>query len=130
VELYLTRYDLTPARTIGQLMIGARFQCYTLEDAVREGPKIPGQTAIPFGRYQIVLTPSQRFGRVLPLLLDVPHFTGIRIHAGNTAADTEGCILVGAERTADTVLNSRVALEDLLGHLGTEPNDLWITIED
>lgn len=130
MELFLTRYDLTPARTIGQLAIGGVFQCHTLEDAVREGPKVPGQTAIPYGRYPVVLTMSQRFGHVLPLLLDVPNFTGIRIHAGNTAADTEGCILVGTEREGDAILHSRVALDALMARVQEAPHDLWITIED
>ena len=130
MDLSLARYDLTPDRTIGQLSIGGTFQCYTLEDAVREGPKVPGKTAIPYGRYEVVLTPSQRFQTVLPLLLDVPNFTGIRIHAGNTAADTEGCILVGKARDGDAVLESRAALADLLARLTAEPDeDIWITLE-
>lgn len=130
MELFLTRYDLTPARTLGMLAIGGVFQCYTLEDAVREGPKVPGQTAIPYGRYQVVLTMSQRFGHVLPLLLDVPNFTGIRIHAGNTAADTEGCILVGTEREGDAILHSRVALDALMERIQSAHEGLWIAVED
>lgn len=129
MDLFLTRYDLTPERTIGQLAIDGAFQCYTLEDTVRSGPKIPGKTAIPYGRYRVVLTMSQRFQRVLPLLLDVPNFTGIRIHAGNTAADTEGCILVGAARDAHAVLHSRDALAALMGHLEAEADEIWITVE-
>ena len=130
MELRLARYDRTPARTIGQLAVGDDFHCYTLEDPVHPGPKIPGQTAIPAGHYQVLLTMSQRFQAVLPLLVDVPGFTGIRIHAGNTAADTEGCILVGLERDADTVLHSRLALGELMARLSDASEGIWITIED
>jgi hypothetical protein len=87
-----------PWFTIGFLNVDDRFFCYTLEDKVRPpGEKVPGQTAIPYGRYRVELTPSTRFKRVMPLLLSVPNFTGVRIHAGNTTEDTEGCILVGDE---------------------------------
>lgn len=132
--LELRRFDLTDAHTIGALtIVGGAFTCYTLEDPVRaQGVKIPGGTAIPFGRYRVRLTFSERFQRVLPLLEGVLGFTGIRIHAGNTAADTAGCILVGQRREADAILESRAALEALLPHLeavaGAE--ELWIDIVD
>lgn len=134
MDLELRRFDFTEARTIGALaIVGGAFTCYTLEDPVRPpGVKIPGRTAIPFGRYRVRLTRSERFQRVLPLLEDVPGFTGIRIHAGNTAADTAGCILVGQRRDADAVLDSRAALEALLPHLeavaGAE--EVWIDVVD
>ena len=131
MDLTLTRVDLTPTRTIGSLYLAGTWECFTLEDQVREpGVKVPGATAIPPGRYQVLLTFSQRFQRLLPLLLHVPWFTGIRIHAGNTAADTEGCILVGQERAGDQVLKSRAALEVLLLKLGpaSKQDDVWITV--
>jgi hypothetical protein len=79
--------------------------------------KVRGDTAIPIGTYRIAVTYSTRFKRDLPILLDVPGFRGIRIHAGNTEADTEGCLLVGAARTDECVTGSRVCaawLTDLL----------------
>jgi len=117
MQLTLTRKWTCGPATIGDLAIDGVRACYTLEDRVRPaGLKVPGQTAIPAGVYQVVVTRSQRFGRDLPLLLDVPMFSGVRIHAGNTAADTEGCILVGRtiDLEGDRVGESRLALEALL----------------
>ena len=85
----------------------------TCEDKVRP-KKIWGETAIPKGNYRVSLTWSNRFKRVLPLVQDVPGFEGIRIHAGNTSADTEGCLLVGLARTANGVGESRKAMELLM----------------
>lgn len=103
LELKLTRWPReTKGYTAGVLTANGSFLCNTMEDQVREIPgqpvekwKIRGETAIPRGRYRVRLSMSPRFKRVLPELLDVPGFTGIRIHRGNTAKDTEGCILVG-----------------------------------
>ena len=86
--------------------------CYTLEDAVRP-IKIPGITAIQAGRYEVTRTLSSRFRVMMPVLINVPNFTGIRIHPGNTAQDTEGCILVGATAQRDTVGNSRLAYDSV-----------------
>lgn len=127
MELLLIRKDYSSKRTIGELYLDGMWFCYTLEDPVRQGPKVPGNTAIPAGRYDVVLTMSHRFKTVLPLLEEVPDFTGIRIHAGNTESDTEGCILVGKDRTRDTILQSRFALAALLEKL-REP--ITITIID
>lgn len=104
---------------------------YVLEDAVRPA-KIKGKTAIPAGRYQIVITPSNRFKRDLPLLLNVPNYEGIRIHAGNTAADTEGCLLPGAIAETNRVLNSRIAFNQLFSTIRVllKEGELWIEIKD
>ena len=93
--------------TIGRLYINGEYQCDTLEDPVRDGPKIPGETAIAEGTYKVTLAYSPHFKRYLPLLHDVPDFTGILIHAGNTPKDTRGCILVGENKVKGQVVNSR-----------------------
>jgi hypothetical protein len=72
------------------------------------------------GTYAVRLTMSPRFGRILPLLIDVPGFDGVRIHPGNTAADTEGCLLVGTGRTEDTITGSRDAFNALMLRLEHE----------
>lgn len=114
--LVLLREPSGPIATIGRLHLDGVFFCYTLEDPVRERPgvpvsewKIPGKTAIPAGRYEVLITESPRFKRPLPLLVAVPGFTGVRIHAGNRAEDTEGCILPGYDRGPDWVGRSREA---------------------
>jgi hypothetical protein len=89
--------------------------CDTLEDEVRpDGVKIAGLTAIPPGIYEVKYTYSTRFKTYLPELIDVPGFTAIRIHAGNTAEDTEGCILAGQNKIKGQVINSRITLVKLL----------------
>jgi hypothetical protein len=100
--------------TIGELLIDGKHECWTLEDVVRPvSEKMYGETAIPYGVYDVVITYSPHFQRDLPLLLSVPNFTGVRIHPGNTAADTEGCLLVGTGRNATSVTGSRDAFNAL-----------------
>jgi len=109
-----------PAYTVGRLSLDGKYFCDTLEDRVRPaGEKVPGQTAVPAGRYRVALTKSPRFGRVLPLVLNVPGFSGVRIHAGNSAADTEGCILVGFNQVKGRLVASRATLARLLEKLTT-----------
>lgn len=115
--------------TLSTWYVNGRYQCVGLEDVVRgQGqPKVFGQTAIPAGTYQLRNTPSARFGRVLPQLFDQPGHTtlfgsrpldecGVRIHPGNYATDTEGCLLPGTGVAAGgtMVTNSRQAFEALL----------------
>lgn len=119
MEMKLVRRWSSPNSTIGELSIataaGDGFECFTLEDVVRPaGEKVPGKTAIPEGRYRVTLEPSPKFhGAIRPRLHDVPNFTGILIHAGNTAKDSEGCILVGRKRDADFIRESKLALKEL-----------------
>lgn len=114
VRLKLERTWCGKVSTIGTLYVDGKTECFTLEDQVRpNGDKVPGKTAIPPGVYNIVVTLSQRFKRDLPLLENVPDFTGIRIHPGNTAENTDGCILVGAAKGPDYVSHSREAFEAL-----------------
>lgn len=110
MRIEVRRTDFTLNSTVGDLLINGIFQCYTLEDTVRaDGVKIYGETAIPAGHYEVQLTMSPRFKRVLPLVLDVKNFVGVRIHPGNSAKDTEGCILVGEAKTADWISRSQLA---------------------
>jgi len=108
--LEIVRFHFDPKYTVGRLYINSNYFCYTLEDTVRaEGVKIKGQTAIPQGRYKVIVDYSNRFQRELPHILDVKGFEGIRIHSGNTDQDTEGCILLGESwNGSDFVGNSRV----------------------
>ena len=116
--------------TIGKLYINGDYFCDTLEDVVRPiEEKIYGKTAIPEGTYTIVLTMSNRFKKILPLLLQVPKFEGVRIHSGNTAADTEGCILVGKNTEKGKVLESRAVFAQLMKRLESVENKETITIE-
>jgi hypothetical protein len=125
-------------RTFGQLYVEGVLECETLEDPVREiegeavmNWKVKGDTAIPRGRYRVIINRSQRFGRDLPLLLNVQGFDGVRIHSGNTEEDTEGCILVGTERSSLGVLGSRVAFSELFQDIRDALNggeQVWITI--
>lgn len=118
MKLVLTRLQLDKDVTLGALDLDGEFQCWTCEDTVRPpGVKVPCQTAIPFGRYKVIVNQSTRFNRLLPLLLDVPNFAGVRIHPGNTAANTEGCILVGTDRLAKSIGRSRLAFDALFAKL-------------
>jgi len=118
VNLDLYRRAPVGNATIGELYVDGAFACYTLEDLVRDY-KVAGATAIPAGSYQITITWSPHFQRRLPLLNDVPNYEGVRIHPGNTAADTEGCILVGTQVAGASILNSRVAFDALFARLET-----------
>lgn len=120
VRLKLERTWCGSKCTIGTLYVDGKAECFTLEDQRREVKgkpvsewKVPAQTAIPAGVYNIVVTPSNRFKRELPLLENVPGFVGVRIHPGNTAEDTEGCILVGQAKGPDSVTESRRAFDKL-----------------
>ena len=89
--------------------------CYSVEDRVRpEGEKVYGQTAIAEGIYELKNTFSNRFKKRLPILLGVKNFEGVRIHAGNTAENSEGCILVGTRQTANGVSNCAPSVDAII----------------
>ena len=136
MKLTLIRTGIFPKHTIGVLYVDGERQCYSLEDEDRKleegGVKILKQTAIPRGTYRVVLDMSTRFKKIMPHILDVPQFTGIRIHAGNTAEDVEGCILVGRRVTAGecSIYESLVARNALMEKLtAAVDRDEEITIE-
>jgi len=120
LKLRLDREWFSRECTIGSLYIDDKFECYILEDydRLRFGQKKKyGETAIPAGTYEIVINYSPRFKKKLPLLKNVPGFTGIRIHAGNTATDTAGCLLPGRVKGVDRVGQSRLAFNALFKKL-------------
>lgn len=126
MELKLNRIFLGSSATIGELYVDGEHIADTLEDRVRpEGEKIYGKTAIPEGAYEMVLSYSPRFKKILPEILNVPNFTGIRIHCGNSSANSSGCILVGTwdGEKEDWVGNSRIAFDELMALLEEATNN-------
>jgi hypothetical protein len=111
--MVLKRTTLTANSTVGELyMPDGSFQCFVLEDVLRKF-KVPEKTAIPSGTYEVAVIWSNRMGKPMPRLLEVPFFDGILIHPGNTAVDTFGCLLVGRKKGEDAVLESVLAFEDI-----------------
>jgi hypothetical protein len=143
MELQLERDIRTPKSTTGKLAVDERFECFILEDVDRgltqsmplkeiQEKKVYGKTAIPSGRYKVILTWSNRFKRTLPLLVNVPGYDGIRMHPGNSDVDTLGCLLPGVTRTKDFVSSSRVAFDKLFTKLKAADDkgeDIYITIK-
>lgn len=127
VKLRLDRTFLGETYTIGKLYISDKYFCDVLEDRVvdkdRSGKfdgkevKVFGESAIPYGTYEIVLNMSPKFKRILPRLLNVPHFDGVLIHSGNTSIDTHGCLLVGLNKEKGKVINSKFYEEALVKEL-------------
>jgi hypothetical protein len=131
MKLKLVRKWFSATATIGELYLDDAFQCYTLEDVVRVpgASKVYGKTAIAAGIYNVVITMSNRFKRLLPLLLNVPEFEGVRIHPGNTSKDTDGCLLVGeTKQLPDFIGNSRVAFANLFKQLEVAKTPITIEI--
>ena len=139
MELKLTRNYQKDTYTIGRLYVEEDLFSNTLEDPVRDysdpNYKVYGKTAIPYGRYRIARVHSPKFskrygGRKVPLLNNVPDFTGILIHSGNTAEDTDGCILVGQNTQRGRVTSSLATLYKLLDIFDSVPEDeeIWIDI--
>lgn len=121
MQITVKRLHKTNTSTIGELLIDGIFQCYTLEDTERP-VKIKNETAIPKGTYKVIINQSNRFKRLLPLLLNVPNYEGVRIHSGNTNHDTEGCILVGQTRGDNYVGQSRKAFDKLFKKMQAAKN--------
>ena len=134
MELILTRIARKAEYTIGRLEDeNGKKLCDTLEPIWRNYDggelKIPKKSAIPEGTYRVVTTYSLRFRKYLPLLVGVPGFEGVRIHAGNTSRDTEGCILVGQNLQVGKVLWSRITLEKLMKLIENE-KEIYLTIKN
>lgn len=127
MQITVRRLHKTDTSTIGELSIDGVFECFTLEDVERK-EKIKSETAIPKGTYKVVINQSNRFKRLLPLLLNVPNFEGVRIHSGNSNHDTEGCILVGQTRGKDYIGQSRKAFDKLFKKMQAA-KDITITIQ-
>lgn len=134
MELTLSLVFKCDKYTISKLFIDDIYFCDILEDPIRDiAPdgtgKIFGQTAIPAGRYKVILSMSPKFGRILPEILNVPHFTGIRIHRGVTAEHTHGCLLVGFNSEKGKVLMGANTEERLIKTLQKSTRDIFINIE-
>ena len=143
MELKLIREHFNERETIGKLYVNDVLFSYTLEPTFRglnsdmsedeiRRQKIYGVTAIPEGGYHVILTYSKRFQKILPELLHVKGFTGVRIHAGNYVKDTQGCILLGNYKGGNYVTESQQYVERLIKMMQGSINDdegVTITIE-
>ena len=153
MKLTLKRIALKPTYTIGKLYIDSHYFCDTCEDRVRDNNKdgdlndvgegkVYAKTAIPYGTYKVTLkVQSPKYSKrasydwckgYLPRLLNVPHFEGILIHAGNTAEHSAGCILVGENKVVGKVINSMSTLQKLyavLKEYSDKGEKITITIE-
>ena len=139
MKLKLNRIALRKTYTIGKLYIDGKYFCDTLEDAVRDTnksgkfdngeKKVKGKTAIPYGTYEIKWTYSPRFKKYTPQLMNVPQFEGIRIHAGNSNTDTEGCLLLGENKKVGMVLNSRATINNFYPIIKESCSKGKVTIE-
>ena len=137
MKIKLVRIALKDTYTIGKLYVDGVYVCDVIEDKDRYlddsmtvseilKRKIKGQTAIPTGHYNIEITYSPKYKRMMPLLLGVKGYSGIRIHSGNTAKDTEGCLLVGKNTKVGMVTDSRNTYQRLFAMMQSQKN---ITID-
>lgn len=137
MKLVLKRSYRGPKYCIGHLFIDGVYFCDVIEDVDRgltqdmslaqiKIIKVYGETAIPYGTYKVTITYSPKFKKYLPYINNVPGFTGIRIHSGNTQEDSLGCLIVGENKVKGKVINSRITMEKLMNKL---KNQTDITIE-
>lgn len=142
MKLKLRRVARNNTYTIGKLYIDDKYFCDTIEDKDRglnqsmslqeiTNIKVKSQTAIPIGTYKILWTHSPKYNRFMPLIDNVPGFSGIRIHSGNSERDTEGCILCGENKIKGMVINSRYTINKLypLIEEACKNKDCFITVE-
>ena len=138
MEIIVKRIALKDKYTIGRMTIDGEYFCDVLEDKVidldKSGKfdgkekKVYGESAVPYGKYKVTLTLSPRFKRFLPEIHNVPHFTGIRIHSGNFASDSHGCLLVGENKEVGKVLNSRYWEKQLVAKMKGYADEITIEI--
>ena len=137
MKLKLTRIAFKPTYTIGRLFVDGKYVCDTIEDRDRGLTdsmtleeimrlKKYGETAIPYGTYRVQITYSPKFKKMMPILIGVKGFEGVRIHSGNTAKDSLGCLLVGRNTKVGMVTESRKTYNMLYAMMKDEKD---ITIE-
>lgn len=139
MEIKVKRIAKRDTYTIGKMYINGEYFCDTLEDKDRgltsdmsteqiSKLKVYGQTAIPTGTYPVIWNYSNKFNKMMPLLLNTPGYAGVRIHSGNTDKDTLGCILVGINSQVGKVLNSRDTVNKLYPIIKEACNKEKVTI--
>lgn len=139
MELLVKRTAFKELYTIGKLYIDGVYFCDTLEDKNRDNNhdgdlsdpgegKIMNETCIPFGTYKVIINMSNRFKRLMPLIMNVPGFDGIRIHNGVNQNNTSGCILVGKNNIVGALTNSKEIFEKLFNILNSHKGEISITI--
>lgn len=139
MKLTLIRIANKATYTIGKLYVDGKYECDVIEDTDRgldnsmsvdeiKRKKVYGETAIPTGTYNLIINYSQKYKKQMPLLLNVKGYEGIRIHSGNTAKDTLGCLIVGQNKEVGKVINSRVTYNKLFDKLSKAKN-IWVEIK-
>lgn len=135
LNLMIRRFGFQAKFTKGEMLANGIHLGYTCEDVDRRletgGTKVPKETAIPRGRFKVTISHSNRFDKEMPEVLSVPQFSGVRIHGGNTAKDTEGCPLLGAELTPDGVrdcMTINSMLIKMIGECIAQGNECWLEV--
>lgn len=142
MDILVDRAPSSGGFTRGDLFVNGAHFCFTIEDQVREIAgepvsqwKIQDKTAIPSGHYAVIFDYSPHFNRDMMHILDVPCFEGVRIHSGNGPADTEGCILVGDQKTSAGVSGGKIRgvlskLEAMVQAALDNGEQCWITVKN